>query len=340
MKALVWTGKHNIEVQDIEAPSREAEEPIVKVKYTGICGSDLTIIAGMHPRAKTPLTLGHEFMGTVEWLPKQYKGNLEQGSRVAVNPLISCKVCSQCLKGKEHICENLKLIGVERNPGAFAEYVSIPQIERLFLVPEQVSDEEAALIEPAAVAIHAVEHSAIKPYESAVIFGAGPIGLLIAEVLTAYGITDFVVCEIDESRLRKAEECGFRTLDTKDGNIPERLKHSMKGRGADVVFEAAGVPATAELVISVAGIDARIIMVSIHKHPVSILFQQLSYKEQKIYGTRIYATDDFHKVLHLLSEKKIRLGKFISHVFDFKNVLSAFETAKSAQGTCKILVKQ
>lgn len=338
MKAIVWREIGKVELGERLSPAT-GESVIVKVGFAGICGSDLTIIAGKHPRAKSPLSLGHEFMGTVDSLPNNYHGPLTRGSRVAVNPSISCGICAPCLKGKEHICENLELLGIERDGGAFAEYVEVPMAERVFPLPDTVSDKEGALIEPIAVAVHAVEYAGIKPYESAVIFGAGPIGLLIAEVLKAFGVQKIIMCELDEGRLGRAERLGVQTVSTGGGDTVARILELTDGKGCDVVFEAAGVPATAEMAIPAAAVDGRIVMVAIHKQPAHILFRELAYRELKILGTRIYAADDFQKAIRLLAGKRIDAEQFISHVFGIDDALEAFEAARSGKDTCKILIK-
>lgn len=339
MKAVVWKSTDRIIVEDIPEPAKISSETLVRVRYAGICGSDLTIVSGKHPRAKAPLVLGHEFVGIVESLPDGYEGPIAEGDRVAVNPLISCKRCPQCLKGKEHICENLQLLGIEHGPGAFTSIVSVPQVERLFPVPPEVTDREAALTEPLAVAVHAVECAGIKPYETAVILGAGPIGLLIAQTVRAYGVSSILLCEVAEERLNMAKTLGFTAVDTSDGKGIEKVLAETNGRGGDVTFEAAGVPVTAEMAIPVTGINGKIIMTALHKKNAEVLFRDLAYGEQKIIGTRIYATDDFGKALYLMEQKKVDVGPLITNVFGIDDADRAFEAARTDRSACKILIE-
>ena len=181
MKAIVWTDIDKIEIRDVPLPEPKENEAIIKVGCTSICGSDLTIISGKHPRARKPLVLGHEFMGTVFSFAKGASKGFSIGQRVVVEPLLSCKVCKQCKSGNEHVCKNLKLIGVETD-GGFAEYVRAP-IDKIYPIDDSVTDEEAAIIEPLAVAVHAVNYAKLEKNNTIAIIGAGPIGLLIAQVV-------------------------------------------------------------------------------------------------------------------------------------------------------------
>lgn len=339
MKVVVWKEPGGITVEDMPVPEKKPEESLIKVIYAGICGSDLTIVAGKHPRARPPLVPGHEFVGIVEALPDGYGGPIRVGQRVAVNPLVSCRRCAPCLKGKEHICENLKLLGIERNPGAFAEYATVPQVERLFLTPDTMPAQIAALMEPLAVAVHSVELSGIKPYESAVIIGAGPIGLLIAEVAKAFGVSEILICEVSETRLERARSMGFNAIDSGGDNTEEAILQAFRGKRPDVTFEAAGVPAAAQLALAITGIDGRIVMTAIHKKPAEMMFQQLVYREQKIIGTRIYSTDDFAKAIFMAETRAANLEPLITHVFSLEKAQEAFDVSASGADSCKILLR-
>ena len=171
MQAIRWIAKDEFAVEDVPVPVPGPNEALIKVSSIGICGSDLTILSGKHPRAKTPLILGHEFSGVIETLPAGYSGALKKGMRVTVEPLLNCGVCKVCLSGNGHVCGTLKLLGVETD-GAFAEYVKAP-IKKIFPLPDSISDDEGALFEPLAVGVHTVRLSGLKKGERAVIFGAG-----------------------------------------------------------------------------------------------------------------------------------------------------------------------
>jgi len=338
MKAVVWTGIDKVEIRDVPLPKPKENEAVIKVGCTSICGSDLTIISGKHPRARKPLILGHEFMGTIFSFTKGTSKGFSIGQRVVVEPLISCGVCKQCKSGNGHVCKNLKLIGVETD-GGFAEYVRVP-INKIYAIHNSVTDEEAAVIEPLAVAVHAVDYAKLKQDDTIAIIGAGPIGLLIAQVVRAHGFSKVWICEVNPSRLKLAQNMGFKVIDTKKCELIDRILTFTGGEGVNITFDAAGVPFSCSNIIPMTSIKGRIIMVAIHKKRCEIIFQQLSYREQVIIGTRIYAKGDFQKAILLVEDKKVNLKKIITHIFSMENAIEAFRIAKNPSESCKVVIKQ
>lgn len=339
MKAVVWRAVDEIALEEIPEPER-GDLPIVKVSYTGICGSDITIKSGKHPRARTPLVLGHEFSGTIDYVPPGLTQQLTVGTRVVVNPLISCKTCRPCRSGDEHVCASLKLLGVEHSPGAFTGRLAVPQAERIHPLPDSVSDQEAALIEPLAVAVHAVDYAQLVHGETALVLGAGPIGLLVAQVARAAGATRLFVVETEPVRRQRAERMGFAVIDGSQRDVVERVLALTDRAGVDVTFDAAGVPATASQVIPLTGIKGRIVMVAIHKKSAEVAFRDLAYRELRILGTRIYARKDFPAAIELVAKKKVDVKSLITHVLPMRDALRAFDIAQGEKQACKVLVEQ
>ena len=339
MRAVVWRGIDDLRMEDIPEPE-ERDQVIVRISHTGICGSDITIKSGKHPRAKAPLVLGHEFAGTIAYVPPAQRKSFAEGQRVTVNPLVSCKGCRPCLAGHEHVCENLRLLGIEHNPGAFTGLIAVPQAERIHLLPDGVSDQEGALIEPLAVAVHALDFAGLKPGETAVILGAGPIGLLIAQVARAFGARSLLVVETQASRLRLAAGMGFTVIDASKCDAVEEVRRLTGNAGADVTFDAAGVPATAGQVIPLTGIKGRIIMVAIHKKPAEVAFRDLAYREISVFGTRIYAKGNFETAIGLAAAGKVDLKSMVTHVLPMDDAIRAFDIAQNDKEACKVLVRQ
>ena len=198
MKAIFYMGKNTLEVRDTEKPGLEEDrDVIVQVKYAGICGTDLSIMAGKHPRAKRPLIMGHEFSGTVHEAGTNVSG-MQAGDRIVVEPLISCGTCYACRSGYAYVCQNLGLYGIDA-PGAFAEFVKVPA-EKVFSVPDDIDYDIAALIEPMAVAVHAIRLSNLKVGDVVCVQGAGPIGLLTALVAQQSGSREVIICEKESYR--------------------------------------------------------------------------------------------------------------------------------------------
>lgn len=169
MKAALLENWQKMEVKDISKPDIEDGEALIKIKYAGVCGSDITVYAGSYPTATVPIVIGHEILGTIE----EIKGNsdFKIGDRVTVEPLISCGECDACKGGCGHVCRSLKLLGIHEN-GGYAEYVKVNN-KKLVKVPEQLSDELAALSEPFAVGYHVCTRSGIKKGETALVIGGG-----------------------------------------------------------------------------------------------------------------------------------------------------------------------
>ncbi len=237
MKAAVWYDKDDIRVEEREMPSPRAGEVLIRVRAAGICGTDLMICQGKFPRSRPPLVAGHEFVGEIVTM-NDVPSDLKTGDRVAVNPLISCGRCVACRTGFPHVCEKLRLIGVDVD-GAFAEYVSASW-EKVYRIPANFSYEIASLTEPTAVAIHVVGRSGLRVGDSAVVLGGGPIGLLIAMMAQIAGASRIIVTEILHDRLRFAQKLAFEVIDSSKHDVSQKIRTMTEGRGVDVVFDAAG----------------------------------------------------------------------------------------------------
>lgn len=242
MRALVVEAPGQFGVQEVPKPSLREGCVLLRVKACGVCGSDFSRIFG-HGAHRLPLIPGHEFSGVVEELAEGVDEKW-QGKRVAVFPLIPCRRCAMCSVGEYAQCAAYDYLG-SRSDGAFAEYVVVPTWN-LLPIPDQVSFEEAAMMEPAAVALHALRLGGLTGGMSVVIFGAGPIGLLLAHWAKALGCTTVCLVDIDPLRLDYAKCLGFFDLfDAREDGIVSRLLDKTGG-GADLVIEGSGSSAAFE----------------------------------------------------------------------------------------------
>lgn len=217
MKAILYTGKPNeVSILEVEKPGINKEEVLIRVKYIGICGADIELIKG-NRNIKVPVIPGHEIVGTVEEASENNKELI--GKRVVIEPTISCGICQACKLGLPHICYHLKVLGVHCDGGA-AEYVKAP-INKIHLIPDGLSDEQSALIEPVAVSVHVAKTSKVQFGDDVVIIGSGPIGLLIAQVCRFAGAKKISVMEINDFRKEICRKIGFDVLepDKKNENI-------------------------------------------------------------------------------------------------------------------------
>lgn len=250
MKAARWHGVKDIRVEDIDTPTPGPGEVAIKVAWTGICGSDLhEYLAGPifvpvgdeHPLShdKAPITMGHEYSGTVVELGEGVTG-LAVGARVAIEPIFACGHCPACHEGKYNLCDSLGFVGLSGGHGGFAA-ISVVPARMVHKMPDALSMEQGALVEPAAVALHAVRMSTIKPGDKAAVFGAGPIGLLVVEALRVAGAAQIHVVEPSPERRQKAMELGATsTIDPLTDDPVARIREATGG--VDVAFEVTGVP--------------------------------------------------------------------------------------------------
>jgi threonine dehydrogenase-like Zn-dependent dehydrogenase len=188
MKALVYEGPREMHLREVADPTPGPEDAVIEVAYSGICGSELSGYLGQNSLRRPPVIFGHEFSGTIADLGDGVRTghDLRVGQRVTANPLVSCMRCPFCLRGQHQLCRSRQLLSAQL-PGSNAEFVKVP-LAQVQPLPESLSLADAALAEPAACAIHAVRLAAATPQSSALVVGAGPIGLLIVEVLRLHGV--------------------------------------------------------------------------------------------------------------------------------------------------------
>lgn len=331
MKSAVYYGANNIRVEEKQVPTPPAGWALVKVSYTGICGTDLNIYVGAHPRAKGPLVIGHELSGTLlEGHP-----TLPTGTQVTVRPLLFCGECEPCQTGKSHVCKNLQLVGIDCD-GSMAEYVVAP-VETIHALPKNVSLKAGALIEPLAVGVHAVRQSGFVPGDTALVFGAGPIGMCVAVSLQLLGAGRVIVAETNPFRLQMAKELGFETIDPQEGSIVEQVLMKTDGNGADFSFDCAGHPSVSEILTHATKIRGTAVVVAAYKKPAPIDLLQAMFKEITIKGVRVYTPKDFEIAAQLL-EKPFDFEKLITHVMPLEDVKSGFDMLLSGGNAVKVLI--
>ncbi|MHB9033351.1 MAG: zinc-dependent alcohol dehydrogenase [Anaerolineae bacterium] len=332
MLAAQWIAPGKIELRQLEL-AETADEVRIKVAYGGICGTDMMIYLGKHPRARAPLTMCHEFSGVIDWDPR---GILARGQAVVVNPLLMCGECYACQNGLPHICAKLGLVGIDRD-GGFAEYVNVP-FNTVRLIPETLPLIEAALVEPLAVAVHAVRASDLAVGDETVILGAGPVGMMTAQVARLAGARKVWVTERSPKRIRIARELGFEVLDSSQGDVVEPLLEHTGGTGYPVVFETAGVQATITDTGKLVRPGGQILQVGMPKTAPVVDYTRLLFREIRVTPIRVYRQEDFDLAIELAASGKLDLKKPVTHVLPLEELQTAMELAHQANDTCKILL--
>jgi (R,R)-butanediol dehydrogenase/meso-butanediol dehydrogenase/diacetyl reductase len=327
LKAISYQGKNSIDVVDKPIPRATGDNVLIKVACAGICGTDLAIVAGKHPRATPPLVMGHEFAGTIAELPPGATSHLQIGDRVTANPLLTCGTCYVCRAGLPHVCRNLKLIGIDRD-GAFAEYVLVGA-DAVLKIPPHLSDVEGALLEPLAVCIHAARMSRLQIGDTVVVTGAGPIGLLVAMVARAGGAVKVIVTEIAAARLALAQKLGFTVLNATDTDVVAQVLELTGGRGSDIIFEATGHPSVAPNLMELVKIRGQIVQVGIFKQPVPIDLCALNFHEIDLIGTKVYTMEDFERAVDLAAGGRLDLKSVPVQLIPLTEAVNGFQSAQS-----------
>lgn len=330
MKSIVYQGPKQISVEEVPVPVPKPDEVLIKVSHAGICGSDLNIYVGAHPRATAPLIVGHEFSGTIV----QGNGHFNEGQHVTVYPLISCGECHTCKTGNSYVCEHLGLYGIDA-PGGMAEYVTVPA-DVVIPIPEELSFKTAAFIEPLAVTVHAVKRTNAKKEDTAVVFGAGTIGLNLAAILKLKGLKKIMVAETNPFRLQMAKELGFITIDSKHEDVIQVIKDHTDGVGADLVFDCAAHPSVAALLTKAVRVKGTIEIVGSYKKPAEFPLLDIEFKELNIVGTRVYEKEDFQMAAELINSD-FPFDKLITHVYPVEQAQQGFDILVNGGDAIKVM---
>ena len=299
MQALVYTGTNKIDFREEKDPIAKPGESIIKVKASGICGSDMHAYHGNDERRIPPLILGHEVSGTS--LDGKFKNK-----DVVINPLISCENCDYCKNESEHLCPERTMIGMStpiKREGGLAELVSVPE-KNIFEVPEKLSIKEAALAEPAAVALHAVllaEQNLNKPLSECKILiqGAGAIGLLCGLLLNKEKKTTNII--MSDPNKKRLDECSKYLK----ANFVSPNDKSIKANNFDLILESVGLEATRHQAIKSIAPGGTILHIGLTQPSGTFDFKKLTIQEVTLVGTYCYTNNDFQKTLEILKEKRL-----------------------------------
>ena len=253
MKALVLTEYNHLEIQDVPEPQLAPDEVLVAVKACGICGSDVHGMDGSTGRRRPPIIMGHEASGVIVQTGPEVQG-WTAGDRVTFDSTIYCGKCRFCGAGRINLCDNRRVLGVScdeyRRHGAFAELVAVPQ-HILYRLPDELSFHRAATVEPLSIAVHAAGRTRLRLGDTAVVVGAGMIGLLAVQVLRAAGCGVIYAVDLDPARLALARKLGAdETLQAGVADVPAEVLQRTAGRGADVAIEAVGLTATVQTAVA------------------------------------------------------------------------------------------
>lgn len=337
MLQQVMTSPGVIEFNEVPVPEAGEGQVLIKIMKIGVCGSDIHVYHGEHPFTKYPVTQGHEVSGEIVKLGQGVEG-LAVGQKVTIQPQVVCGECYPCRHGKYNLCEELKVMGFQTT-GVASHYFAV-DAAKVTPLPEAMSFDEGAMIEPLAVAVHAVRQAGDVSGKKIAVLGAGPIGILVAQVAKGMGADAVMVTDISDVRLAKAGECGVDYCEnTKKVNFGQALLKDFGPDKADVIYDCAGNNVTMGQAIQYARKGSTIILVAVFAGMAQIDLAVLNDHELDLNTTMMYRNEDYVQAIQLVNEGKVQLKPLISSHFAFRDYKKAYEYIDAnRETTMKVII--
>jgi L-iditol 2-dehydrogenase len=342
MKALVLTEPNGFDLQDWPLPEVGPEDVLIRVAACGICGSDVHGMDGSTGRRQPPIVMGHEAAGTIVQTGENVRA-WAAGDRVTFDSTIYCGRCWFCRRGEVNLCDHRRVLGVScddyRRHGAFAEYLAVPR-HILVRLPEPVSFRQAATIEPLAIAYHAVHRAEIAPGDTAVVIGAGVIGLLAVQMLRVGGCGPIIAVDLDQDRLDLARRMGADEAIRSDlTDVRAHLLQRTEGRGADLVLEAVGIAPTVQAAIGCVRKGGQVTLVGNLAPSVELPLQAIVTKELTLRGS-CASSGEYPACLEMLAEGAVQVEPLISATAPLAEGASWFNRLQRREkGLVKVLLE-
>jgi 2-desacetyl-2-hydroxyethyl bacteriochlorophyllide A dehydrogenase len=333
MRAAFYEGAGRFRIGTADVPKAGPDEALLRVRRVGICGTDLHIFQGhLDHRVPRGGIIGHETLAEVAEAPAG--SGFRAGARVVVEPLRVCGACRACRMGAAYLCYRLKVLGVDE-PGGMQEYWPVAAA-RLLAVPDTLSDDEAAMIEPLAVATHDVRRAAVTAGDAVLVFGGGPIGALIAMVARQRGAR-VVVTEINPFRVEMLTKLGIDVAGP-GRDLAALVDEWTGGDGADVVFEVTGNPAAVRAMTDLVRVQGTISMVAIHAEPLPVDLYRFFARELTLHGSRLYAREDWEEAIRLAASGAVTLAPLVSRRLPLASLQQGMEDALRGGPVMKVLI--
>lgn len=337
MKYISLPEPGKVEIKEMERPVLTEGHAILKLRYGGICGSDLGSYKGTFLYAKYPLIPGHEFSAEIVEVGENSYG-LKPGMLVTANPYYNCGECYSCRRGMVNCCTSNETLGCQRD-GAFREYFSVP-VERVY-DGKGISDKELALVEPFCISYHAVKRGRVAAGDRVLVVGAGTIGHLAAMAAKMLG-AEVYVADVSQGKLDMLRDLGIAgtILNTGDEDFKKQVEEITGGDGFDVCIEAVGLTSTFMNCIDAAAFRGRVVVVGVGKQSLDFFYTIIQKKELDIYGSRNAMKDDFLEVIDYVKDGKVKLESVVSQVYDYEDAGQAFHDMATRGGELlKLMLK-
>jgi len=332
MKAARFYGPNMpLKLEEIPVPKVGPREVLVRVRASGICGSDLHALHGAFPERPVPVTMGHECAGVVEEVGEGVT-ELSEGDRVCLDYVVSCGRCEYCSMGKSNLCDDLKCVGFELD-GAFAEYLCLP--ERQFLkLPENIPFDEGAILGCAVVTpYHALRMADIKVGDTVAIYGAGGVGIHAVQLARLFGAGKLIVVEVSERKLRLASELGAdEAVNALEEDPVRAVMDATGGRGCDVVVVFTGSKRAVEQALRSVGKDGRVVVVGYCREPVRVNLMEFMSNEVQLRSSIEHVRWELARVIELRASGRIDLSRSITHRIRLEEINRGLEILEKKIG--------
>ncbi len=337
MKAFQVNAVQNYALAEVQTPTVAANEVLIRTAFAGICGSDMHIIHGQNPFVQFPRITGHEYSGTVAAVGDAVQ-NVQVGDRVCVDPVVSCGHCYPCRIGRSNVCSQLQVIGVHRD-GGFGEFSCVPA-NNVIRLPDNVSLQQAALVEPYSIASNVLNRMAPLPGDTLLVYGAGVIGLTIVQVAQALGIERIIVTDIIDARLEAARALGAsETVNSAEQDLEARISELTAGEGVPLIADAACIPALLPQMLRVASPAGRIGLLGFTATPSDLAQLEVIKKELTLVGSRLN-NGRFPDVLDMIADGRLDPGALVSHRIALDGICDAIQLIEDhPDQTRKVLVE-
>lgn len=337
MLQQVMTSPGVIEFKEVPVPEPGEGQVLIKIMKIGICGSDIHVYHGEHPFTKYPVTQGHEVSGEITALGQGVEG-LSGGQKVTIQPQVVCGECYPCRHGKYNLCEELKVMGFQTT-GVASHYFAV-DAAKVTPLPDNLTYDEGAMIEPLAVAVHAIRQAGDVSGKKIAVLGAGPIGILVAQVAKGMGADAVMVTDISDVRLAKARECGVDFCEnTKNVNFGQALLSNFGPDKADIIYDCAGNNVTMGQAVQYARKGSTIILVAVFAGMAQIDLAVLNDHELDLNTTMMYRNEDYVDAIRLVNEGRVQLKPLISSHFAFRDYKKAYEYIDAnRENTMKVII--
>ena len=333
----VMTTPGKIQFDEVPVPEAKPGQVLVKIKRIGICGSDIHVYHGKHPYTPYPLTQGHEVSAKVVEIGEGVT-EFKIGQKVTIEPQVYCGKCYPCTHGKYNLCEELKVMGFQTT-GTASEYFAV-DATKVTLLPDNMTFDEGAMIEPLAVTIHASKRPGDVKGKKIAILGTGPIGILLCQSLKAFGADKIMMTDISDYRLELAKKCGADfTYNTKTTDFAKAMVECFGPDKADIIYDCAGNDITMGQAIQNARKGSTIILVAVYAGMANVDLAKLNDSELDLNTTMMYRHEDYVDAIRFVEEGKIQLKPLMSKHFAFKDYKAAYEYIdNNIEKTMKVLI--